>query len=235
GPSPKWLQDRLKAIGLRPISALVDVTNFMTYDQNRPLHVFDADVVKGGLRIHPAAGGETIAALDEKTYTFQPGMMVISDDTGPESIAGVMGGAHSGCTEETVTVFLESAYWDPITVAATGRALKIVSDARYRFERGVDPAFTLPGLEAATRMILDLCGGEASEVAMDGAVPDTDRAYRLDTDRVQSLVGMTIPPQVQRATLEALGFRLEGDAEQIWAHPPSWRPDVQGSADLVEE
>ncbi len=231
GPSPAWLQKRLKAIGLRPISALVDITNFFTYDQNRPLHVFDADVVKGNLRIHPAAGGETMEALDEKTYAFAPGMMVISDDAGPESIAGVMGGQHSGCTEDTVNVFLESAYWDPVTIAGTARQLKISSDAKYRFERGVDPAFTLPGLEAATRMILDLCGGEASEVVTDGAVPDTARAYRLDTDRVQSLVGMDIPAETQRATLTALGFAIDGDM----AHVPSWRPDVMGEADLVEE
>ncbi|MEZ5777268.1 MAG: phenylalanine--tRNA ligase subunit beta [Paracoccaceae bacterium] len=231
GPSPAWLQQRLRAIGLRPISALVDITNFFTYDQNRPLHVFDADKVAGGLHIHPADGGEELLALDDKTYRFQTGMMVISDDNGPESIAGVMGGEPSGCTEETVNVFLESAYWDPITVAATGRALKIHSDARYRFERGVDPEHTLPGLEAATRMVLELCGGEASEVVMDGAVPVTDRAYRLDPRRVVSLVGMEIAEAEQRRTLEALGFTLKGDM----AHPPSWRPDVLGEADLVEE
>ena len=231
GPSPAWLQARLKAIGLRPISALVDITNFFTYDQNRPLHVFDADVVKGDLRVHHVDAPTPIMALDDKEYSLQPGMMSISDDNGSESIAGVMGGAHSGCTEDTVNVFIESAYWDPVTIAATGRALKINSDAKYRFERGVDPEFTLPGLEAATKMVLDLCGGEPSEVVFDGAVPDTDRAYRLDTDRVQSLVGMDIPADTQRATLEALGFRLDGDM----AHPPSWRPDVKGEADLVEE
>ncbi len=231
GPSPQWLQDRLKAIGLRPISALVDITNFFTYDRNRPLHVFDADVVKGGLRIHPARGGEVLRALDGKDYTLAPGMMVISDDQGPESLAGIMGGEHTGCTEATVNVFLESAYWDPVTIATTGRALKINSDARYRFERGVDPAFTIPGLEAATRMILDLCGGEASDVVADGAALDTDRAYRLDTDHVQALVGMAIPAEEQRRTLAALGFRMEGDM----AHPPSWRHDVLGEADLVEE
>ncbi len=231
GPSPAWLQARLRAIGLRPISALVDVTNFFTYDQNRPLHVFDADVVKGDLRIHPAKGGETIAALDEKSYSFAPGMMVISDDAGPESIAGVMGGAQSGCSDDTVNVFLESAWWDPTTIAMTGRALKVNSDARYRFERGVDPMHTLQGLEAATRMILELCGGEASEVVQDGAPLVSDRAYALDTDRVQSLVGMDIPAATQRATLEALGFRIEAGM----AHPPSWRPDVLGTADLVEE
>lgn len=231
GPSPQWLQDRLRAIGLRPISALVDVTNYFTYGWNRPLHVFDADKVKGDLRIHPARGGEEILALDGRTYRFQPGQMAISDDAGPESIAGIMGGEHTGVTGDTVNVFLESAYWTPIVIAATGRALKIGSDARYRFERGVDPAFTLPGLEMATRMILDLCGGEASEVVTDGAVPDTDRAYRFDPGRVVRLVGMEIPAEEQRRTLEALGFRLEGDM----AHPPSWRPDIQGEADLVEE
>ena len=161
GPSPDWMQARLKAIGLRPISALVDITNYFTFGLNRPLHVFDAAKVKGDLRIRPAREGETLLALDGKTYTLTPGQMVIADDHGPESLAGIMGGEASGCTPETTDVFLESAYWDPITIAATGRALKINSDARYRFERGVDPAFTLPGLELATQMILDLCGGEA--------------------------------------------------------------------------
>jgi phenylalanyl-tRNA synthetase beta chain len=231
GPSPQWLQDRLRAIGLRPISALVDITNYFTYGWNRPLHVFDADKVQGALRIHPATGGEELLALDGKTYRFAPGQMLISDNQGPESIAGIMGGEVSGVTDATVNVFLESAYWTPIVVAATGRALKINSDARYRFERGVDPAFTLPGLEMATRMILDLCGGEASEVVTDGAVPDTARAYRLDPARVVSLVGMDIPAEEQRRTLAALGFTLEGDMAQ----PPSWRPDVLGEADLVEE
>lgn len=231
GPSPDWLQQRLRAIGLRPISALVDITNFFTFDLNRPLHVFDAAKVRGGLRIHPAAAGDSLLALDGKSYALREGQMLISDDQGPESLAGIMGGEASGCTETTVDVFVESAYWDPITIAATGRALKINSDARYRFERGVDPAFTLPGLELATQMVLDLCGGEASTVVMDGAVPDTTRAYRLDPARVISLVGMDIPEAEQRATLEALGFVLEGDM----ATPPSWRPDVLGEADLVEE
>jgi phenylalanyl-tRNA synthetase beta chain len=231
GPSPVWLQDALRAIGLRPISFLVDVTNFFTYDQNRPLHVFDMDKVAGHLRVHRAAGGETITALDDKEYTLQAGQMVISDDKGPESIAGIMGGLESGCTEETVNVFVESAYWDPIQIAYTGRALKINSDARYRFERGVDPAFTPDGLEQAVRMIVDVAGGEASERIVAGAVPDVARAYRLDTDRVQSLVGMEIPAERQVATLEALGFVMDGDMAGV----PSWRPDVQGEADLVEE
>lgn len=232
GPSPDWMQARLTAIGLRPISTLVDITNYFTFALNRPLHVFDADKVKGGaLRIDAAKGGEEFLALDGKTYSMKPGMMVISDDAGVESLAGIMGGELSGCTEETVNVFLESAYWDPITVATTGRALKINSDARYRFERGVDPAFTLSGLELATQMILDLCGGEASELAVDGAVPDVSRAYRLNPARVISLVGMDIPEAEQRRTLEALGFTLNGDM----ATPPTWRPDVLGEADLVEE
>ena len=231
GPSPDWLQQRLRAIGLRPISALVDITNFFTYDLNRPLHVFDAAKVTGGLCIRSASEGDSLLALDGKTYALSEGQMIISDDHGPESLAGVMGGEASGCDATTTDVFVESAYWDPITIAATGRALKINSDARYRFERGVDPAFTLPGLELATAMVLELCGGEASEVALDGAVPDTTRAYRLNPARVISLVGMDIPEAEQRATLEALGFVLEGDM----ATPPSWRPDVLGEADLVEE
>ncbi|MBE1296111.1 phenylalanine--tRNA ligase subunit beta [Phycobacter azelaicus] len=231
GPSPQWLQDRLTAIGLRPISALVDITNFFTFDQNRPLHVFDAAKVQGDLRVHRAKGGETLLALDEKEYTLGAGQMVISDANGPESIAGIMGGEETGCTEETVDVFLESAFWDHVQIATTGRALKINSDARYRFERGVDPEYTLEGLHRATQMILDLCGGEPSEVVVAGAVPDHSRAYKLNPERVQSLVGMDIPESDQRQTLTRLGFRLEGNM----AHVPSWRPDVQGEADLVEE
>ena len=231
GPSPQWLQDRLRAVGLRPISFLVDVTNFATYDRNRPLHVFDADKVQGNLRVHRATGGESLLGLDDKTYSFEPGMTLISDDSGVESIAGVMGGQPTGVTEETTNVFIEAAYFDPVRTAHTGRALKINSDARYRFERGIDPAFTPLGLELATQMILDHAGGEPSEVVIAGAIPDTARAYRLDPRRVVSLVGMEIPEADQRATLTALGFTLDGDM----AHVPSWRPDVLGEADLVEE
>ncbi len=231
GPSPDWMQRRLRAIGLRPISALVDITNYVTFDRNRPLHVFDADRMQGGLRIHAAEGGEELLALDGKTHVFGPGQMVISDDTGPESIAGIMGGEATGCTGNTVNVFLEAAYWDPISIATTGRALRIESDARYRFERGVDPAFTGPGLELATQLILDLCGGEPSEVVSDGEVPDTARSYAFDPGRVRALVGLDIPEEAQRDTLEALGFRLT----ETHATPPSWRPDILGEADLVEE
>ena len=231
GPSPEWLQDRLRAIGLRPISALVDITNFFTHDRNRPLHVFDADKVKGNLRVHRAKGGETLTGLDEKTYTFSEGQVVISDDEGIESIGGIMGGLATGCTGETTNVFLEAAVWDHIQIAHTGRALKINSDARYRNERGIDPEFNMEGHELATQMILDLCGGEPSNVIVAGEVPDVSRAYRLDPARVQSLVGMDIPESDQRQTLTRLGFRLEGNM----AHVPSWRPDVMGEADLVEE
>ncbi|GGH42738.1 phenylalanine--tRNA ligase subunit beta [Frigidibacter albus] len=231
GPSPDWLQRRLIAIGLRPISALVDITNLFTFDLNRPLHVFDAGKVQGGLVVRSALEGESLLALDGKTYALRPGMTVIADDAGVESLGGVMGGEASGCSEATTEVFLEAAFFDPILTATTGRALRINSDARYRFERGIDPAFTADGIELATRMILDLCGGEASDVVVAGAAPDTTRAYRLDPARVVSLVGMDIPEAEQRATLEALGFTLEGDM----ATPPSWRPDVLGQADLIEE
>ncbi len=231
GPSPAWLQTRLRAIGLRPISALVDVTNFFTFDRNRPLHVFDADKVVGNLRVHRAEGGEVMTGLDEKDYTFGPGQVVISDDNGIESIGGIMGGLATGCTHDTVNVFLEAAVWDTVQIATTGRALKINSDARYRNERGIDPAFNMEAIELATQMIIDLCGGEPSEVTVAGSVPDVSRAYRFDPARCVSLVGMEIPEATQRASLEALGFRLEGDM----AHVPSWRPDVQGEADLVEE
>ncbi|SEK86160.1 phenylalanyl-tRNA synthetase beta subunit [Roseovarius azorensis] len=231
GPSPDWLQNRLRAIGLRPISALVDITNFFTYDRNRPLHVFDADKVQGNLRIHRTKGGEMLMGLDEKEYTFGPGQVVISDDGGIESIGGIMGGLHTGCTGETVNVFLEAAVWDHIQIATTGRALRINSDARYRNERGIDPAFNMEALDLATQMILDLCGGVPSNRVVAGKVPDVSRAYRLDPARVQSLVGMDIPESEQRQTLTALGFRLEGNMAQV----PSWRPDILGEADLVEE
>lgn len=231
GESPQWLQDRLRAIGLRPISALVDITNFFTFDRNRPLHVFDADKLRGNLRVHRTAGGETLLALDEKEYVFGPGQVVISDEAGIESIGGIMGGLATASTAETVNVFLEAALWDPVQIATTGRALKINSDARYRNERGIDPAFNMEALDLATQMILDLCGGSPSNRVTAGKVPDVARAFRLDPSRIQSLVGMDIPESEQRQTLTALGFKLEGNI----AHVPSWRPDILGEADLVEE
>ena len=231
GPSPEWLQKRLRAIGLRPISALVDITNFFTYDLNRPLHVFDVGRLSGNLHLRGATAGEQVAALDDKTYAMPEGATVICDDDGPDSIAGIMGGARSGSQEDTTEVFIESAYFDPIATAATGRALRINSDARYRFERGIDPNFTLQGLDMATQMVIDLCGGTPSDVVTAGAIPDHPRAYRLDPARTASLVGLDIPEEDQRKALESLGFALDGDM----ASPPSWRPDIQGEADLVEE
>ncbi len=235
GPSPQWLQDRLKAIGLRPISALVDVTNYLTYDRNRPLHVFDADKVKGDIEVRKARAGETLVALDEVEYSFDQTMTLIADAGGPEGIGGVMGGLHSGCTDETVNVFVEAAYFDPVSTAHTGRKLKINSDARYRFDRGIDPAFTPEGMELATRMILDLCGGEPSNVVTAGAVPNTSRSIYLDPARVISLVGMEIPKEEQMRILTDLGFGVadEHSGLEIWV--PSWRGDVEGEADLVEE
>lgn len=231
GPSPEWLQRRLRAIGLRPISAVVDITNYVTHDRNRPLHAFDADAVTGDLRVSFARGGETITALDDASHVFEAGMMIIGDAKGPESIAGIMGGKETGCTEASTTIFLESALWDPVMIASTGRRLKISSDARYRFERGVDPEFAEPGLELATRMIIDICGGEASKVVRAGEIPKTARSYRLDPERVRSLAGMDVGATDQEAILTALGFRVENGQ----AHVPSWRPDIRGEADLVEE
>jgi phenylalanyl-tRNA synthetase beta chain len=188
-------------------------------------------MVSGNLRVHRTTGGETLIGLDDKEYTFGPGQVVISDDAGIESIGGIMGGLATGCTDETVNVFLEAAVWDTVQIATTGRALRINSDARYRNERGIDPAFNMEALDLATQMILDLCGGVPSNRVVAGKVPDVSRAYRLDTARVQSLVGMDIPESEQRQTLTALGFKLEGNM----AYVPSWRPDILGEADLVEE
>ncbi len=235
GPSPEWLQRQLRAIGLRPISKLVDVTNYITFAYGRPLHVFDADKVKGSIRARAAQDGETLEALDNKTYTLSAGMTVIADDAGPEAIAGIIGGNPSGCTDETVNVFLEAAYFDPLRTAATGRKLGITSDARYRFERGVDPAFTPVGAEIATRMILELCGGEASHIVSAGAVPDTSRSYALRKTRVSSLAGADIPVARQKDILQALGYGVTETADAFSCSVPSWRPDVHGEADLVED
>ena len=232
GPSPQWLQNKLRAIGLRPISTLVDITNFFTYDNNRPLHVFDADKLNGNsIRVHASQGGEKFNALDDKEYVLSEGMTVISDNVGVESLAGIMGGIGSGCTDNTENVFIEAAYFNPITTAYTGRELKINSDARYRFERGIDPEWTAFGIEAATKMIIELCGGEPSEVVQAGEIPKHSRAYKVDTARIESLVGMAIPADDQLKILENLGFVINEDNAKV----PSWRPDVQGEADLVEE
>lgn len=235
GPSPAWMQRRLTAIGLRPISALVDITNYVTFDRARPLHVFDADRLSGGLRIHFAEPDTELTALDGDRYRLSSDMMVISDAIAPRSIAGIIGGEDSSCSAGTVNVLLESALWDPHMIAATGRRLKITSDARYRFERGVDPAFTRSGLELATRLILDICGGEASEVVADGRIPDGRRTLTLRNQRVHDLVGMTIAQDRQVAILDRLGFDARQAGEEIAVTVPPWRPDIHGEADLVEE
>jgi len=236
GPSPAWLQDRLRSIGLRPINALVDVTNFLTFDRARPLHVFDAKKVKGDLVLRRAKAGEALLALDGKAYELDEDVVVIADDAGPESLAGVMGGAASGCDEATTEVLIETALWDPANIARTGRKLGIVSDARYRFERGVDPAFALPGLELATRLVQELCGGEASEVLVAGAVPQERRCINFPFGETRRLTGVDIAAPEATQILEKLGFTLEAatpDGARVTA--PSWRPDVEGKADIVEE
>ncbi|MDX2104751.1 MAG: phenylalanine--tRNA ligase subunit beta [Alphaproteobacteria bacterium] len=231
GPSPAWLQQRLQSVGLRSISTLVDITNWFTIALNRPLHVFDAARVQGGLRLYPSPGAESFRALNGKDYTLDAGMTAIGDDSGLISLAGIMGGDSTGCTEATTDVFLEAAYFDPLRTARTGRALGIHSDARHRFERGIDPAFTGPGIEMATRMILDLCGGEASDVVVAGAVPDTRRTIAFRPGRVESLGGVAVEADTSASILTALGFEA---VDGGWC-PPSWRPDIEGEADLVEE
>ena len=235
GRSPNWLQRRLKAIGLRPISALVDITNYVMYDRNRPLHAFDADKISGNLRVHGSKGGEMIHALDGVEYQLEPGMTVISDGRGPECLAGIMGGLATSCTEATTNVFLESALWDPVTTARTGRKLKLSSDARYRFERGVDPEFAIGGLAMGVQMILDHCGGEASEFVSDGTVPSSERTIDLRMSRVEGFVGMKIEADEQIRILQSLGFSPRADGGRISVEVPSWRPDIFGEADLVEE
>jgi phenylalanyl-tRNA synthetase beta chain len=235
GPSPAWLRRRLRAIGLRPISALVDATNLITYSYARPLHVFDADKVQGAIHARLARDGETIEALDGKTYVLDSEMAVIADDSGPIGIAGIIGGEATGCTEETTSVFLEAALFDPVRTAATGRKLGINSDARYRFERGVDPAFVAVGAEIATRIILELCGGEASGLVVAGEAPIHRLSIPLRKDRVRTLGGVDIPWEEQRAILGALGFAVADAGARVEVEPPTWRPDIHGEADLVEE
>jgi phenylalanyl-tRNA synthetase beta chain len=237
GPSPEWLQKRLRAIGLRPINALVDVTNYITFDRGRPLHVFDAAKVKGDLTVRRARDGEEVLALDGKTYKLDPEICIIADDNGVESIGGIMGGELSGCTAETTDVLVEAALWEPLNIAITGRRLGIHSDARHRFERGVDPAFMLPGLDLATQMILDLCGGTPSKVVVAGEVPDPKAVIDFPVAEIKRLAG--IDPSVSEVVsiLESLGFtsrphRTEGT---VTVSVPTWRPDVSIKADLVEE
>ncbi len=235
GPSSEGLQRRLRAIGLRPINTLVDITNLITFDRGRPLHVFDAAKVNGNLVVRRARAGETITALDGKTYTLDETMCVIADERGVESIAGIMGGEATGCTEATTDVLIESALWDPANIALTGRKLGINSDARYRFERGVDPAFMVPGLELATRMVLDLAGGTPSEITVAGEVPTPERIIDFPLSETKRLAGVEVGlPEIKRV-LGHLGFFVAGSGQKLKVAVPSWRPDVEGKADLVEE
>ena len=235
GPSPQWLQKRLTSIGLRPINALVDITNFMTYDRARPLHVFDAKKVKGHLTVRRARDGETLLALDGRTYTLDNGVCVIADDHGVELLAGIMGGEASGCDETTTDVLIESALWNEINIAQSGRKLGINSDARYRFERGVDPAFMVPGLEMATRMVIEICGGTPSENVVVGNAYGEDRVIDFPLTEVKRLAGIEVPLPQTRGILQRLGFVMAGNGPVVKVAIPSWRTDVQGKADIVEE
>ncbi len=234
-PSPKWVQDRLRAIGLRPISALVDITNYFTMDLGRPLHVFDADRLEGDVVVRMGRDGEDIDALDGRCYTADAEMTLICDEAKANAFGGIMGGAATGVTKETVNVFLESALFDPLRTATTGRKLGVQSDARYRFERGVDPTSSVAGMEAATRMILDFCGGEASQPVITGSEPDWRRRYRFRPQRVESLGGVAVPPTRSIEILSALGFEVRDEDSALSIVPPPWRPDILGEPDLVEE
>ncbi|BBK44992.1 phenylalanine--tRNA ligase beta subunit [Allostella vacuolata] len=235
GPSPEWLQRRLLAVGLRPISALVDITNFFTLDVARPLHVFDADAVAGDIVVRLCQPGESLQALNGKVYELDGEMTAIADADGVVGLGGVIGGESTGCTADTVNVFVESALFDPVRTASTGRKLSLQTDARYRFERGVDPASAVAGIEAATRMIIELCGGEASAVVVAGAEPAHRRSIRLSDSRVATLGGLPVPPEEARGILEALGATVHRAADAMEVEIPSWRADIEGEADLVEE
>src|SRR5271155_283495 len=236
GASPDWLRRRLEAIGLRPISALVDITNFLTFDLNRPLHVFDASRLDGDLIVRLSLPGETLLALNGQEYVLDPEVTVIADRGSVRSLGGVIGGEATGCTEATSEVFVEAALFDPVRTAATGRKLGISSDARYRFERGLDPAFVADGLEIATRLMLKLCSGEASEIVTAGAMPEWRRHYVLRARRPASLGGLDVASEESAKILKALGCTVEPlTSSDLSVEPPSWRGDIEGEADLVEE
>ena len=238
GPSPQWLQDRLVSIGLRPISALVDVTNFLTFDLGRPLHVFDADKVQGGVLMLRRGRNEAFRALNGREYTLTAEDLVIADAAGAQSLAGVMGGADTGSTDGTTSVFIECALFDPVRVALDGRRHGLTSDARQRFERGIDPSALPAMLDAATNLILELCGGEPSEVAEAGAEPHWQRDATLRFARLAGLGGLDVPADDAVASLERLGFTVRRrDAEAVTVAVPPWRNDVApvGGLDLAPE
>ncbi|WP_380872847.1 phenylalanine--tRNA ligase beta subunit [Sphingomonas sp. DBB INV C78] len=232
GPSPEWLANRLKAVGQRPISALVDITNYVMLDHGRPLHVYDLATLKGALVARRARDGETVLALNGKTYALDPEITVIADDVGVHDVGGIMGGEHSGVTETTTDVVIECAFFTPEHIARTGQKLGLTSDARSRFERGVDPAFLGDGLAIATRLVQQLCGGEASEVVEAGEPPLAVRTLRFDPNLTEQLAGLAVPADRQRAILSRLGFGVDAGWTVLI---PSWRRDVDGPADLVEE
>lgn len=229
--SPQWLQKKLKALGVRPISALVDITNFICFDRGRPMHVFDADKVNGNLTVRTATTDETLLALNGKSYTLSNDMTIVADTKEPLAIGGIMGGLESSAHLETQNIFLECAFFDPISIAMTGRKTGIITDSRYRFERGVDPAIIDECLEQATQLILEICGGEPSEIVRAGQLPFSSKSITFDFKRIASLGGLDLPEEEGRAILERLGCRVT----QNEIHLPSWRKDLEGSADLVEE
>ncbi len=235
GLSPQWVQDRLKAIGLRPISALVDITNLVTFDLCRPLHVFDADKLAGDLTMRFAQEGEKIQALDGKEYNLEDGMNVIADDNGVQAIGGIIGGEETGCTEGTTNVFLEVALFDPIRTATTGRKLSIESDARYRFERGLDPESVNWGADVATKLILEFCGGEASELTVAGKIPKWSRPVSLRLKRMKSFGGVDVKSDEAVDILMRLGFNPKVEDGVIYGTTPSWRADVESEYCIVEE
>ncbi|MEN8236709.1 MAG: phenylalanine--tRNA ligase subunit beta [Pseudomonadota bacterium] len=235
-PSPDWLQHRLRAIGLRPISALVDVTNYLAYDLGRPMHVFDADKLSGNLNIRFAKTGEKIQALDDKEYNLDDSMIVVADRQQAHSVAGVIGGEESGCTLETTNVFVESAVFDALSITMTGRKLNILTDSRYRFERGVDANQVIPAMEKATAFILEHCGGEVSEIEIAGSLPKAPVSVAFRPDRVKELVGIDVPKAEIAEILSKLGFGLDRENFEKWnIAVPTWRHDVAIEADLVEE
>jgi phenylalanyl-tRNA synthetase beta chain len=235
GESPDWLKARLEAIGLRPISILVDITNLATVDLGRPLHVFDADKLSGNIDVRYARDGEKLQALNDKEYALTSDMVVIADQAAAQSIGGIMGGELTGCQNDTVNVFVECALFAPIVTAKTGRKLQINSDARYRFERGVDPQSVVWGIEVATRLITDLCGGEVSHVVTAGTVPAPKNSFDLRIARIAELGGVSVSQDRAAEILTSLGFAITAGEGVLTAIAPTWRPDVVGEADLVEE
>ena len=234
GASPDWMQKRLRAVGLRPINALADITNYVMIDRNRPLHAYDADRLTGAIGARMGRAGEHFDALNGHAYEVGEADCVIADEAGVLGLGGIVGGTTTGCTAATTTVFLESALFDRSRIARTGRRLGLNTDARYRFERGIDPEFTVPGLELATRLVLEICGGEASEVTVAGTVPEEARIVHLPAGEVKRLTGLELPPSLAKIILDRLGFWASGRGDLTVAIP-SWRPDIGGVADLVEE